>query len=294
MSECFTFEVPLHEAIHQQVYNRHMFQRLAPIPHWFDEGIATGFEGNKSRISAGPTKVVPRYARQALAARVLNWDQVLTDDRVFTGDVLVGEAYGYAWAMHWLLITKYRQQYAKYVRMLAEKSPLGPDSNDQRRAEFRSSFGFDVEKLQQDFRLALDTAMKRQKVSLATQPAPGLVQMQQNLGQVEIRAVRRVNQAGVAGGLEVHGKLVNVSPLRSMAFLVSVETDGGMYNQWLISEVAPQQTSSLEPKQVERPIPGSPAQPSSSFRVKIRSVPAGSTAAEKWRSGEVPLPVYQP
>src|SRR6185369_10850436 len=47
LAECRTFEVPLHEAIHQQVYNRNVFQRLSSVPHWFDEGIATGFEANQ-------------------------------------------------------------------------------------------------------------------------------------------------------------------------------------------------------------------------------------------------------
>ena len=35
MSECHTFETPLHEAIHQQVHNRGVLQRLAPAPAWF-------------------------------------------------------------------------------------------------------------------------------------------------------------------------------------------------------------------------------------------------------------------
>lgn len=294
MSECFTFEVPLHEAIHQQVYNRHMFQRLAPIPHWFDEGIATGFEGNRVRISSGPTKVTPRYAQQALAARSLNWDRVLTDDRIFMGDVLVGEAYGYAWALHWLLITKYRPQYAKYVRMLAEKTPLGADSPELRRKEFKDTIGIELETLREEFRGVLETAISRQKISLSTQPTPGQVQTQQSLASVELRAIRRVNPAGIAGGLEVQGKLQNISPLRPMAFLVSVETDGGLYNQWLLPEVAPQQTVAIGPKMVERPTPGGPGRASNSFFVKVRSVPAGSSTADQWHSGNLPVPVFQP
>ena len=55
LDECQSFDVPLHEAIHQQVYNRIVFQRLAPIPHWFDEGIATGFESANKKVTTVPT-----------------------------------------------------------------------------------------------------------------------------------------------------------------------------------------------------------------------------------------------
>lgn len=287
MSECFTFDVPLHEAIHQQVYNRHMFQRLAPIPHWFDEGIATGFEGNRGRISQGPTKVTARYARQALEAKVLTWEQVLSDDKVFTGDVLVGEAYGDAWAMHWLLITKYRNQYGKYVRQLAEKTPLGKDSPAQRLEEFRALFGEDLGKLRKEFRVVLDTAIKRQKISLATQEAPGLVKMQKNLAQLELRAIRRLDRGGA---LEVDGKLFNLSPLRSMSFLLSVETDGGEYAQWLFPDVNMNQTVSVGLKQVRQPVGDTPPRPSNTFRIRVRAAPATGPLAERWRKGELPAP----
>lgn len=291
LSECFTFEVPLHEAIHQQVYNRHVFQRLAPIPHWFDEGIATGFEGNRGRISQGPTKVTVRYARQALAAKVLTWEQVLSDDRVFTGDVLVGEAYGFAWAMHWLLLTKYRNQYGKYVRQLAQKTSLGPDTPAQRLAEFRALFGEDLQKLQKEFRGALETALKRQKISLSPQTTPGLVQMQKNLAKLDLRAVRRMDRGGV---FEVDGKLANISPLRPMSYLVTVETDGGEYAQWFIPDVESHQTATVGLKQVQQPIGNVLPRPSNTFLIRVRSAPATSSVAERWRKGQLPSPGDSP
>lgn len=291
MSECFTFEVPLHEAIHQQVYNRHMFQRLAPIPHWFDEGIATGFEGNNGRISAGPTKITARYAQQALAARVLTWQQVLTNDKVFAGDVLVGEAYGYAWGLHWLLVTKYRGQYAKYVRMLARKTPLGPDSPELRLREFKEHFGDDLAKLENEFRETLAVGIKRQKIALSPQKAPGFLQIQQGLANLELKAVRRLDRGGL---LEVQGKLQNTSPLRSMSYLVTLRTEGGLFEQWVLPNVQVQQVVPLGLKAVSKGTPNATGLPSNTFHVKVRSAPAGSTLAERWLSGELPLPVEQP
>ena len=44
MSECYSFSTPLHEAIHQQCFNTGVLHRLSPVPTWFGEGIATGFE----------------------------------------------------------------------------------------------------------------------------------------------------------------------------------------------------------------------------------------------------------
>src|SRR5579871_1123762 len=107
MSECHTFETPLHEAIHQQVYNRGVLQRLSSAPAWFNEGIATGFEGNGERINAGPLKVNTRYAKYAMQSRNVDWDDVVADDKAFRGDVLAGEAYAHAWSIHWFLVTKY-------------------------------------------------------------------------------------------------------------------------------------------------------------------------------------------
>ncbi|HEY4261132.1 MAG TPA: DUF1570 domain-containing protein, partial [Schlesneria sp.] len=119
MSECHTFETPLHEAIHQQVYNRGVLQRLSPSPAWFNEGIATGFEGTGEKINSGPLKLNTRYARGAMRARTVNWDEVVANDRAFRGDVLAGEAYAHAWSIHWFLATRYRKQYIEYLQLLS-------------------------------------------------------------------------------------------------------------------------------------------------------------------------------
>ena len=70
LSECRTFDTPLHEAIHQLSFNHQMLPRLASIPRWFAEGLATGFEANQGRVNIGPALVSARYARQVREARM--------------------------------------------------------------------------------------------------------------------------------------------------------------------------------------------------------------------------------
>ncbi len=288
MAECRTFDVPLHEAIHQQVYNRRVFARLAPIPHWFDEGIATGFEATQGRISIGPTKISPRYARQVLAARQITFNEVIGDDRVFAGDVLAGEAYGNAWALHWLLVTKYRIAYGKYVRLLSAKQPLEKDDAGQRLSDFRQAFGKEVPEVEKEFRPFLETGLKKQKVDLHPEKPLGVSLTQQDGGEAEVTGVMK------GGRIEVEGQLTNISPLRAMAYHVTVETDGGLYADWLVGTLdvgksAPLTTQFAAKTMQGVRVPGMAA----TFRVRIRATPANSEEAGQWRKGELPVPEYR-
>lgn len=292
LAECRTFDVPLHEAIHQQVYNRGVFNRLAPVPHWFDEGIATGFEANNGRITVSPVKISTRYAKQALEEDTFDWKAMATNDKVFQGDVLASEAYGQAWGLHWLLVTKYRSQYGKYLRTLAAKEPLSADSPEQRLADFREAVGHELPELEQEFLPVLSAAVKRQKVVLEQAKTPGLSLTEDDLGKVEMSAVRLVDQGG---RLQVEGNLANVSPLRNMTFHVTVETDIGTYAEWVVPDLPPNKTATLGRQFVLKAMQGGGLAGSSrTFRVKIRSTPADSGEAKAWREGNAPVPVHQP
>ncbi len=284
---CSTFEVPLHEAIHQQVYNRNFFQRLAPIPHWFDEGIATGFEANGGRINVGPTKISRRYARQALAGRQLSWKAMLNDDKVFQGNVLVGEAYGQAWGLHWLLVTKHRHDYLKYVKLLAQKQPLEQEPEGRRDADIRDAFGQDISELQKEFKLQLEVGMMKQKVSLNEPEVAGKSVTDDGMARVRLTAVTYVDQGGQ---LEVSGDLTNMCPYRDLAFYVTVETDSGMYAQWYLPDVGILKRTPLKRQFVDKIMPGGARSASNEYRVRIRYAPVGSSDAEKWAAGEFPVP----
>jgi hypothetical protein len=285
LGECRTLEVPLHEAIHQQVYNRNVFQRLSPVPHWFDEGIATGFEANEGRINIGPTKVSPMYARQALAAQLIDWELMMTKDGVFAGDIIAGEAYGHAWGLHWLLVTKYRSQYGKYVRLLAEKEPLMKEEPEQRLADFQEAFGKSVGEMEKEFLGALETAIKRQKVELVKVKPAGISLTKENVGEVELTAV------SFGSRIDLQGKLMNVSPFRPMAFYVVAVTDGGTYADWHIPNLDVMKTAQLPVKNPTQLIRGVTARGASErFRVKIISAPPDSDEAARWKKGELPVP----
>jgi hypothetical protein len=288
LAECRSFDVPLHEAIHQQVYNRHVFERLAPIPHWFDEGIATGFEGTQGRISIGPSKISPRYARQVIAAQHLTFREMIADDRVFAGDVLAGEAYGNAWALHWMLFTKYRIQYGKYLRLLSEKQPLEKEDSERRLADFKQAFGKDLAEIEREFPGLLEAGIKKQKVDLQPEKPAGFILTQQDVGEAEITGVKRGNR------IEVEGRLTNVSPLRPMSFHVTVETDGGTYAGWHVGSLDINKTAPLAKQFAEKPMRGVRAAGSvSTFRVRIRSATPESDEAALWRKGELPVPAFE-
>ncbi|MBA4030965.1 MAG: hypothetical protein C0478_08740 [Planctomyces sp.] len=287
MAECDSFEVPLHEAIHQQVHNRGLFQRLAPVPVWFNEGIATGFEANGEKVTGGPGKLNLRYARAAMAAQAVDWNEIIGDDRAFRGDLLAGEAYAHAWSLHWFLMTKYKSQYAQYVKALGEKPVLGVDSPGSRRREFETIFGKNVVELQKELPGALDAALKKQKVVDRDQVRPGYIAGNSNLASVEIKATT----SGPAGRMQVEGQIKNLSTIRPMTFLVTLTTDGGLYTQWLIPNLATYKTSPLVKRQPSHPIPGSGAGPNTSFRFTIESALPESAKAKQWESGQLPVPV---
>ncbi len=286
MSTCDTFEVPLHEAIHQQMYNR-VLQRLAPIPKWFDEGIATGFEANGQNINVHPVQVNSRYARQSQRlATGVEWRTIVADDQAFTADVLAGDAYTLAWCLHWMLVTQHEDAYQNYVAGLSQLAPLAELGNRERLQQFEDTFGHSVREMQSGFGSAIELGIRRQKVDLRDPMRPGYVEQQQQLGAVQVKAVG--NGRGQVG---VEGRLKNISPLRSMTYYVTVETQGGQYADWVLADVRPSQTVNLPPKVANQVIPGTRSGPSTAFQVWIRSVAAESPTAGQWKDGRVPGPV---
>ena len=287
MGECHTFETPLHEAIHQQVYNRGVLQRLSPAPAWFNEGIATGFEGNGDRINGGPLKVNSRYARSALRARNVDWDDVVADDRAFRGDVLAGEAYAHAWSIHWFLVTKYRKQYIEYLQLLSQKQPLQKDDAQTRVADFERIFGKRIGNLQGEFPQALELAANKQKVSLDPPKPPGYLLTQTGLAEVEMTAARSGN-----GSMQAEGRMRNISHLRPMSFHVTVETDSGTYAEWFLPNVAPLKQMPLPKQLAQKRMQNAPGGASQTFVVHARAAVPDSEAAKQWQRGELPVPVF--
>lgn len=285
MTECSTFEVPLHEAIHQQVYNRGLLQRLAPIPAWFNEGIASGFEANGDRIMAGPTKVHTRYAEQYPQAAQVTWQDLITDDQAFFGDVMAGDAYCHGWALHWLLVTKHQKAYADYVRTLSKKQPLVKEDLETRQQDFERHFGSDLPGLKQEFAQALQRALRTQRLPNNPNKQPGYLRVHKGLADVEITA-----STGGVGGMEVEGRMRNINPFRNLSFSVTVLTDAGTYAQWILADLSPNKVTPLPKKQAMRTIAGATGGPASTCRILVKAILPDGEESRRWQAGEYPVP----
>ncbi|HID22850.1 MAG TPA: DUF1570 domain-containing protein [Planctomycetaceae bacterium] len=223
LSECVTFETPLHEAIHQQVFNRGVFQRLAPVPAWFNEGLATGFEGDGERITASPARINLRQARRALQGASFQWKDLIASDDLFRGDAMAGDAYAQSWGLHWLLATRYRRRYGSYVRLLSEKKPLAQDSPEQRVKDFETAIGQPIDQLQAEFRRTLAAGLRRHRVAKQTRRDSATLVIQSDLAKVRMIAVAR------EGIMHAQGQVRNLSTIRPMSFYVMALTDAGTY-----------------------------------------------------------------
>lgn len=147
----------VHEATHQIAFNSGLQSRYADIPLWLCEGMAVYFEAPdlaSTRGWRGIGKV--NYSRLETFRRNLpRWNDrslvgLLADSQRLRNPRTASDAYADAWALNYYLI-KYRpDEYADYLKMLAEKPPLAEDDPQTRLAEFRKYFG-DLRPLEQDF-----------------------------------------------------------------------------------------------------------------------------------------------
>ena len=286
MEECRTFQVPLHEAIHQLMYNR-VLQRLAPIPAWFDEGIATGFEANGDRVDVHPAKINSTYAFLAknIPADDVSWVDVVSDDSAFRGDILAGEAYIEAWCLHWMLVTQHTDAYEQYVQELAAREPLQDLSSEERTQRFEEAFGVSVGELADDFPRVLESGLRRQKVRFPDPPPAGLSLTREALAEVKMKAATEV----ASGRLLVEGSLKNASPIRPLTFHVAVVTESGVYTDWVVNDVAIGKSVALKGKVAAKLLPGAPGGSSRTFRVIVQWALPESDEAVAWKR-RPPLP----
>ncbi|NOX54140.1 MAG: DUF1570 domain-containing protein [Planctomycetes bacterium] len=282
LSECVTFDTPLHEAIHQQVYNRGIFQRVAPIPAWFNEGLATGFEGNGEKITTSPARINVRQARRALEGASFTWKDLLSNDDLFRDQQTAADAYAQAWGLHWLLATRYRRRYAKYVRLLSAKKPLQEDTPEQRLSDFEGAIGLTVEELQAEFRRALAAGLRRQRVRTQSRNEPGVLLVQSDLAKVRMIGVAR------DGIVQAQGQLRNLSTIRPMSFYVMAITDAGTYAEWYVSSLDVNRVAPLPAKPAAQRLPGALGGAASTFQIRVWSAIPGSETDRGWRRGQRP------
>lgn len=288
MTECETFEVPLHEAIHQQCFNRGILNRFAPIPAWFLEGMATGFETTNTNVTSNPIRVSSRYASQAFNSNQFDWTEMARNDAVFRGDILASEAYGQGWGMHWLAVSKYKDGYVKYLKLLSEKSPLKRDTPEERLADWETAFGIPIQDFESEFPKQLSLAAKRQKVNLDPAPPPGYSKFTGKHAFVEVSAVNQVDK----GYIEAEGELTCISPIRPLSYHVCVISGDGTYCDWYFPEVAMRKKVSLPLLPLTKQADGTMFGNRGSFRVIVNSAVPDSVEGMRWKSGRLPVPRF--
>lgn len=286
LEECRTFRVPLHEAIHQQMYNR-VFQRLAPVPKWFDEGIATGFENNGEKVDIHPAKINSQYAW--LAKRMpqddVAWADIVNNDDSFAGDILAAESYVEAWSLHWMLVTQHKDAYRRYVQELAARTPLEELAAEQRVERFQSVFGDSVAAIAREFPRVLDVGMKRQKVKPPPDTPDGIILTREALAELKVTAVND----GASGRLIVQGQIRNTSPIRALTYHVAVLTESGTYTDWVIDDLDVNASAPLAGKVAAKVLPGTIGGAASQFTVRVQWTLPESARAQQW-TREPPLP----
>jgi len=135
----------IHEGTHQLAFNCGLHQRLAPVPLWICEGVATYFEAPDLASSRGWRAIgmvnTPRRD-QFLKLSLPGWlEPLLRDDAVFRNPDTATAAYAHSWALTAYLIKTRKQAFVGYLRELAKKGPCESDSGQQRIAEFSTAFG---------------------------------------------------------------------------------------------------------------------------------------------------------
>ncbi len=143
----------VHEATHQTAYNCGLHRRLAPVPLWVSEGIATYFETPDLASDRGWRGIGginrPRLDRYLAAQRPGTLQAIVLDDEPFRRADEAVDNYARAWALTYFLVQTRKEAFVSYLRTLAEKPPLAADSPEIRRQDFLDAFGSTPEQLEE-------------------------------------------------------------------------------------------------------------------------------------------------
>ena len=147
-------EVVQHEAAHHIHFNIGIFPGKADLPRWMTEGLATMFEvpPNRTGASLGSLNHVRLYRfREFFGPRGENAPplrEFISDDAYFGGY----RGYLMGWALNHYLFHKKREQYAEWMRLLANLEDNVPFTQAQRLAEFERIFGEVNEQWEKEFK----------------------------------------------------------------------------------------------------------------------------------------------
>jgi hypothetical protein len=139
----------VHEATHQMAFNGGLHQRLAPVPLWLSEGVATYFETPDLASDRGWKGIghvnTPRLERflksQLEGQRAGAMEEIVLGDEPFRNPDEALDAYSRAWALTFFLIQTRKAAFIDYLRTIARKEPLADDSPEERLRDFTTAFG---------------------------------------------------------------------------------------------------------------------------------------------------------
>ena len=135
----------VHEATHQMAFNGGLHRRLAPVPLWVSEGVATYFEtpdlsserGWKGIGNVNP----PRLERFLAGYRAGELERIVLSDEPFRQPDAALDAYARAWAITYFLVQTRKAAFVDYLQLIARKEPLADDDVEERRRDFIAAFG---------------------------------------------------------------------------------------------------------------------------------------------------------
>ena len=142
----------VHEASHQMAFNCRMHRRLAPVPVWISEGVATFFEtpdpgGRGWKRIGGVNR--PRLDTFLAGYRAGVLDDIVRDDEPFRASEGAIDAYAQAWALTAFLAQTRKGALVEYINAIGAKPPLAPDSPEERLRDFVAAFGVEPHELEQ-------------------------------------------------------------------------------------------------------------------------------------------------
>ena len=135
----------VHEATHQMAFNGGLHQRLAPVPLWLSEGVATYFETPDLASDRGWKGIgnvnTSRLERFLASHRAGTLEQIVLGDEPFRRPDEALDAYSKAWALTFFLMQTRKAAFIGYLRTISRKEPLADDSPEERLRDFKTAFG---------------------------------------------------------------------------------------------------------------------------------------------------------
>jgi hypothetical protein len=135
----------VHEATHQMAFNGGLHQRLAPVPLWLSEGVATYFETPDLASDRGWKGIgnvnTARLERFLANQRAGALEQIVLGDEPFRRPDEALDAYARAWALTFFLTQTRKAAFVGYLRTISRKEPLADDSEEERLHDFKTAFG---------------------------------------------------------------------------------------------------------------------------------------------------------